>query len=153
MKIYNQDKMQELTEKDIDFEKGYLKKDTLEVIIPAIEGVEEIGHYETLKVYPNGGKDVKWIVDVPGVEKQEEQHIKEDIQVYILFSEAELEEIENNKKVQEARQYLNDTDYIANKIIEYQFLGKELDNDYSETLQKREEAREVIRQFEKGSDR
>lgn len=47
-----------------------------------------------------------------------------------------------------AEQYLNDTDYIANKIIEYQFLGKELDNDYSETLQKREEAREVIRKYE-----
>lgn len=47
-----------------------------------------------------------------------------------------------------AEQYLKETDYIANKIIEYQFLGKALDNDYSETLQKREEAREVIRKYE-----
>lgn len=58
------------------------------------------------------------------------------------------EEYEKVLKVQNARQYLNDTDYIANKIIEYQFLGKKLDNDYSETLQKREEAREVIREHE-----
>ena len=49
-----------------------------------------------------------------------------------------------------AEQYLKDTDYIANKIIEYQFLGKELDNDYSEALQKREEAREEIRKYEEG---
>lgn len=47
-----------------------------------------------------------------------------------------------------AEQYLQDTDYIANKIIEYQFLGKELDKDYTGTLKKREEAREVIRNYE-----
>lgn len=48
-----------------------------------------------------------------------------------------------------AEQYLNDTDYIANKIIEYQVLNKELDNDYTDILIKREEAREVIRDYEK----
>lgn len=48
-----------------------------------------------------------------------------------------------------AEQYLQDTDYIANKMIEYQFLGKELDKDYTETLKKREEARQVIRDYEK----
>lgn len=47
-----------------------------------------------------------------------------------------------------AEQYLQDTDYIANKMVEYQFLGKELDKDYTETLKKREEAREVIRNYE-----
>ncbi len=68
-----------------------------------------------------------------------------------MFKELFENEVEykNALKVRNARQYLNDTDYIANKISEYQFLGKELDNDYSETLQKREEAREVIRKFEK----
>jgi hypothetical protein len=48
-------------------------------------------------------------------------------------------------KLQQAQCYLKNTDYIANKIIEYQFLGKELEQDYNEILQKREEAREVIR--------
>mgnify|MGYP007069517876 CR=1 FL=1 len=48
-----------------------------------------------------------------------------------------------------AEQYLQDTDYIANKMVEYQFLGKELDKDYTETLKKREEAREVIRNYGK----
>lgn len=47
-----------------------------------------------------------------------------------------------------ARQYLIDTDYIANKIIEYQFLKKELDKDYTEILQQREEARNIIRELE-----
>lgn len=58
------------------------------------------------------------------------------------------EEYKNALKVRNARQYLNDTDYIANKMVEYQFLGKELDKDYTETLKKREEAREVIRNYE-----
>lgn len=46
-----------------------------------------------------------------------------------------------------AERYLNSTDYIANKMVEYQFLGKELEQDYTEILKKREEAREVIRKY------
>lgn len=58
------------------------------------------------------------------------------------------EEYENAIKLQEAQSYLKQTDYIANKIVEYQVLGKELDQDYTETLLKREEARQVIRELE-----
>ena len=32
--------------------------------------VKEEGHYETIAEYPNGGKDVKWVIDVPGQEYQ-----------------------------------------------------------------------------------
>lgn len=56
-----------------------------------------------------------------------------------------VEEAEKISKLQTAQNYLIQTDYIANKIIEYQFLEKELDKDYTEILQKREEARQVIR--------
>ena len=56
-----------------------------------------------------------------------------------------VEEGQRITRLSEAQCYLRNTDYIANKIVEYQFLGKELDQDYSEVLQKREEAREVIR--------
>ena len=58
------------------------------------------------------------------------------------------ETIEFYNKVM-AEQYLQNTDYIANKIIEYQVLNKELDNDYTDVLIKREEARQVIRDYEK----
>lgn len=38
----------------------------------AVEGVEEIGHWRTVREYPEtGGKDVEWVVDVPGVEAQD----------------------------------------------------------------------------------
>lgn len=59
-----------------------------------------------------------------------------------------VEKAERISKINNARSYLLDTDYIANKIIEYQFLNKELDNDYTDILNKREEAREVIRKYE-----
>lgn len=60
----------------------------------------------------------------------------------------EIKTNEQTQKYKDAVLYLANTDYIANKIIEYQFLGKELDKDYTETLKKREEAREVIRNYE-----
>lgn len=53
------------------------------------------------------------------------------------------------KEMIDAQQFLNETDYIANKIIEYQVLNKEIDKDYTEILLKREEARQVIRDYEK----
>lgn len=61
----------------------------------------------------------------------------------------EIKTNEQTQKYKDAVLYLANTDYIANKIIEYQFLGKELDKDYTETLKKREEARKVIRNYEK----
>ena len=66
-----------------------------------------------------------------------------------MMKEEKLYINETQKKYVEAQRYLQDTDYIANKIIEYQVLNKELDNDYTDVLIKREEARQVIRDYEK----
>ena len=75
--------------------KGYLKKDSLFVCHhEAVETVAEEGHWETIAEYPNGGKDVDWIVDVPGVEAKEAWDEYEDIYRYVLYSEEELAERE-----------------------------------------------------------
>ena len=66
----------------------------------------------------------------------------------ILMIYPSLEEYERISELEQAKRYLEQTDYIANKIVEYQVLGKELDQDYTETLLKREEAREIIRNLE-----
>ncbi|MEA4964868.1 MAG: hypothetical protein VB055_03455 [Oscillospiraceae bacterium] len=42
------------------------------------------------------------------------------------------------------RTFLQQTDYIPAKIMEAQFAGKTLDEDYSAVLQGREEAREIL---------
>ena len=68
MKIYNEDKTKELLLSDCDLEMGYLTDYTEEVYHEAVEHVEEQGHYEVIREYPSGGKDVEWIVDVPKVE-------------------------------------------------------------------------------------
>lgn len=74
-----------------DLEKGYLKNDSLLIQHhEAVEAVEEVGHYETVAEYPNGGKDVEWIIDTPGVEAKESWDEYEDILRYIPYTETEL---------------------------------------------------------------
>ena len=50
-----------------DLDLGYLTTKTAKLIWNYILESEEEGHYETIQEYPNGGKDVEWIVDVPEV--------------------------------------------------------------------------------------
>ena len=48
-----------------DLTLGYLVDDTEPVEHPAVEGVEEVSHYETVTEYPGGGRDVRKVIDVP----------------------------------------------------------------------------------------
>ncbi len=68
---------------------------------PAVEPVEETWHYEVVAEYPNGGRDVKKVVDIPGVEGKDAWDEYEDIQRYIPYTQEELEEIQ--KAQEEAR--------------------------------------------------
>lgn len=59
---------------------------------PAVEAVAEQWHYETIAEYPNGGKDVKRVVDVPGVEAKDAWDEYETIQRYVPYIDEELAE-------------------------------------------------------------
>ena len=59
-----------------------------------------------------------------------------------------VEEMERQTAIRDAKQYLADTDYVIIKIQEYSITGQTVDNDYTEILEKREEARNVLRQFQ-----
>lgn len=86
-----------------DLTKGYLKPETQTVHHDAVAGVEEVSHYETLAEYPNGGKDVQKVVDVPGVEAKDAWDEEEQVQVYHLYTAAELAaQAETKKKAEEA---------------------------------------------------
>ena len=89
-----------------DLTLGYLTADTEEIIHPAVEGVEELFHYETVAEYPNGGKDVQKIVDRPGVQAQEEWVEKVPIRKYIRYTAEELAAQEEERKKAEAREKL-----------------------------------------------
>ena len=89
-----------------DLTLGYLTTSTEEVTHPAVEGVEEQWHWETLTEYPNGGKDVQKIVDRPGVQAQEEWVEQVPIQRYIRYTAEELAAQEKERQKQEAKDKL-----------------------------------------------
>lgn len=94
MEIYNE--QMELIENP-DLAKGRLEHAFRNVEHPAVEGVEEVWHYETVKEYPNGGKDVVRVVDVPGVEAVEAWTEQVPYMKYVLYTPEELEQMEADK--------------------------------------------------------
>ena len=92
-----------------DLTLGYLTADTEEVTHPAVEGVEEQWHWETVTEYPNGGRDVQKIIDRPGVQAQEEWVEQVPVQRYIRYTAEELAAQEEERKKAEARKKLPDT--------------------------------------------
>lgn len=87
-----------------DFSLGYLKEGIQIVRHEAVKGVEEKFHYETIKEYPNGGKDVQKVIDVPGVEAKEAWEEEVPVYRYVLYTEEELAAIrEQNRSPYEER--------------------------------------------------
>ena len=80
-----------------DLNLGRLESSTRIERHPAVEGVEEVWHWETVAEYPNGGKDVEKVIDVPGVQAQEAWEEEIPIYIYIPYTQAELDAIEAEK--------------------------------------------------------
>ena len=85
-----------------DLTKGYLKQETQTIHHDAVAGAEEVSHYET-ETLPDGtpaiyydadgrekGRDVRKVVDVPGVEGKEAWDETVERQRYILYTAEEL---------------------------------------------------------------
>lgn len=100
--IYNEN-MEHIENPDLML--GYLKSGTRAVHHDAIEGVTEVWHYETIAEYPNGGKDIRKVVDVPGVEAQAAWDEEIPIQIYVPYTQEELDRMgaERNKPAMEDR--------------------------------------------------
>ena len=97
--IYNEN-MEHIENPDLTL--GYLKPDTRVEHHNAIEGVTEVWHYETIAEYPNGGRDVRKIIDVLGVAAQAAWDEEIPIQIYMPYTQEELDRIEaeRNKPTQ-----------------------------------------------------
>lgn len=113
MKIYNETKTEIIENPDL--EKGYLKFDEIVTIIPEQKAVEEQWHYE-YKDYPSGGRERFKIIDVQGVEYVAEHEEKEEIRVYIPYTEEDFARMK-------AQRY---EDLIVSKIREKYSLDQEL---------------------------
>jgi hypothetical protein len=92
-----------------DLTLGYLVGSTEPVEHPAVEGVEEVSHYETVTEYPGGGRDVQKVIDVPGVTAQAAWTEQVPVQRYIRYTEEELAAQEQAKKDAEEREKLPET--------------------------------------------
>lgn len=89
-----------------DLTAGHLVDDTETVEHPAQAAVEELSHYETVAEYPNGGKDVRKVIDraaVPAAPAWTEQL---PIRRYIRYTAEELAAQEEARKKAEAREKL-----------------------------------------------
>ena len=73
-----------------DLTLGHLVGGTEPVEHPAVEGVEEVSHYETVTEYPGGGRDVRKVIDVPGVTAQAAWTEQVPVQRYIRYTDEEL---------------------------------------------------------------
>lgn len=96
MEIYNEN-MERIEHPDLTL--GYIKLSTRTEHHEAVEGVQDVWHYETIAEYPNGGKDVQKVVDVPGVEAKAAWDEEIPIQIYVPYTQDELGrmEAERNK--------------------------------------------------------
>lgn len=138
MKIFdkNDNEIQQFDEKS-----GYLKEDSRFLKHhEAVEAKAEKGHWETVKEYPNGGKDVDWIVDEPAVEAKEAWDEYEPILRFVEFSKAEL----NQRRIGELKAHLQSTDYMILKVIE----GATTLVEIAETIKKRAAWRKEINEIE-----
>lgn len=124
----------ELKLEDLDLNAGKLVDETITVHHDAVEGVEEVSHVEVLKEYyetgPDGepvldedghkivfGKDVKTIIDVPGVEAKPAYDEQEAIQRYIPYTAEELDKIAKEKTDAQASTAVADAEKSAIRLI------------------------------------
>ena len=84
-----------------DLTLGWLRDETEAVEHPAQEGVPELSHYETVAEYPNGGKDVRKIIDREGIPARDAWTEQVPIQRYIRYT---AEELAARKKAEQADQ-------------------------------------------------
>lgn len=124
-----------------DYTKGYLKADSLFVRHhEATEAVEEVGHWVTIREYPNGGKDVDWVIDTPAQEAKDAWDEYEEIRRFVPFTESEFA----TRRIEELKQFLSDTDYNILKIVE----GAATLKDCAEVIAKRAAWRKEINELE-----
>lgn len=75
-----------------DLSLGYLREEKILISHhEAVEAVAEQWHYETAAVYENGGRDVKKVIDIPGVEARDAWDEYETVQRYIPYTDEELD--------------------------------------------------------------
>lgn len=95
MKIYLEDKKTQI--KNPDLEKGKLVPDKIKIKVDEVPYISQDGHYEVIKEYENGGKDVEFIITTPKQDYVSAQEYEKEINIYIPFTKKELKVLEVEK--------------------------------------------------------
>lgn len=96
MKIYDENGMEIASP---DLESGYLTEEQRFVSHhEAVEAVAEVWHYEVVAEYPNGGKDVERVIDIPAVAPREAWDEYEIVQIFHPYTAEQI--AENNAPTQ-----------------------------------------------------
>lgn len=133
-----------ITAEEIDYSTGrVIEEQMLIAHHPAKTYIKEIGHYETIKEYPNGGKDVKWVVDVPGQRASEAWDEYETVLRVIPFTEKE----KAQNEIDELKEKLIDTDYNIIKIVEGVATREEMTNVIAQRAEWRRRINELEAKF------
>ena len=75
---------------DYDLTKGRMVENIEIIHHDAVEGVSEVGHYEIIAEYPNGGRDAQWVVDIPPIVAVDAYDEKKITSIYVPYTAAEL---------------------------------------------------------------
>lgn len=92
-----------------DLTLSWLRDETEAMKHPAQAGVPELSHYETVAEYPNGGKDVRKIIDREGIPARDAWTEQVPIQRYIRYTAEELAAKEEERKKAEAWEKMPET--------------------------------------------
>ena len=114
VEIYNE-QMEHIENPDLTL--GYLRPGTRTEHHEAVEGVTEVWHYETVAEYPNGGKDIRRVVDVPGVEAQAAWDEEIPIQIYVPYTQEELDRMEAERNKPSTDERVAQLETTTNDII------------------------------------
>lgn len=120
--------------------KGYYKKVEKIIHHDAVEAVEEVSHYHVITEYPNGGRDVEKVIDVPGTTAKDawDEVTYED--EFVPFTEKELAQY----RIEELVCLLASSDYKAIKYAE----GELTEEEYAPIRELRRSYRAEINQLE-----
>lgn len=102
MRIFDETKTKELQENEINFSKYKLEQTKLFIKHhEAVAEIQEKSHYETIAEYPNGGKDVKKVIDVEYVAPKEAYDEYEDILYLVpLTNEEIIEQLREQREIE-----------------------------------------------------
>lgn len=128
-----------------DLEAGHLVPERILVAHhDAIEAVEEVSHYEVIAKYEGGGKDVRRVVDIPGIAARDAWDEYEDVYRYVPYTAAERAKM----RIEVLKAQLAETDYAVIKIAE----GAATAADYADLIAQRKAWRAEINDLEGQSD-